>query len=424
MIQYLQTLWGILVEMSPFVIIGMLAAGFVHEALGRFQRLRDFARRRNLWSLSFFNLAGFTLPVCSCGTVPMAVGLRRQGVPFGNLFAFIFSAPATSIAAVILSLAMLGQDFTLFYVSGALVCGYAVGLLFYLFEPRAGPTAGQAPVYLCADDGDGASRQGFLRRAVRWGTVTYGSRIAFDLIVGLALVALLISTYSVQALGAWIGDLPYWQGAILMILLAIPLYICSLPGIMVGATLILGGVPPELVWIFLMAGPVTNLGDLNVLRRNLGWRSTSFYVGLVVTGTVLWGWVIRSNLESIDVWMHVREYYAAQLTLLQGSGEIADVLQETTWLGLPRPLYYASAVALIVLTVNGARLTVREFWTNPCLHCKHFQADMSLNPTICQRPCWKKRVFLVLKGALAPASASPGSEVSREAANKLRSGQG
>lgn len=424
MINYLETLWGILVEMSPFVILGMLAAGFVHEALGRFQRLRVFARKRNIFSLSFFNLAGFTLPVCSCGTVPMAVGLRRQGVPFGNAFAFIFSAPATSIAAVILSLAMLGQDFTLFYVVGALVCGYAVGFLFYLFEPGSGKIPRQAPISLCKDGADDATKQGFFWRAVRWGTVTYGSRIAFDLIVGLALVALLISTYSVQALGSWIGDLPYWQAAFLMILLAIPLYICSLPGIMVGATLILGGVPPELVWIFLMAGPVTNLGDLNVLRRNLGWQSTSFYVGLVVALTVLWGWVIRSNLESLDVWMHVREYYAAQLTLFQADGEIAAVLKETAWLGIPRSAYYVSAVLLILLTLNGARLTVREFRSNPCLHCKHFQSDMSLSPAICGRPCWKKRVFFGLKAARVPSSRSigsnaPGGVAKRRGANQV-----
>ena len=424
MINYLQTLWGILVEMSPFVIMGMLAAGFVHEALGRFQRLRNFARKRNILSLSFFNLAGFTLPVCSCGTVPMAVGLRRQGVPFGNLFAFIFSAPATSIAAVILSLAMLGEDFTLFYVVGALVCGYAVGLFFYLFEPGPGTVPPQAPVYLCDDPADRETKRGFLRRAIRWGTVTYGSRIAFDLIVGLALVALLVSTYSVQALGNWIGDLPYWQAAILMILLAIPLYICSLPGIMVGATLILGGVPPELVWIFLMAGPVTNLGDLNVLRRNLGWQSTSLYMGLVVTVTFLWGWVIRSNLESMDVWMHVREYYSAQLTFFQADGEISDVLQQTNWPGIPRSAYYTAAALLILLTLNGARLTLKELWSNPCLHCKHFQADMSLNPAICQRPCWKKRMFFRLKRTRVPWSRSLRPDASRGIIKKSGTIQG
>jgi len=391
---------------TPFVILGMLAAGFIHEALTRFQTLRSFARKRSFWSLSFFNLAGFTLPICSCGSVPIAVGLRKQGVPLGNLFSFIFSAPATSIAAVILSLAMLGPDFTLYYAAGAVINGYAVGLLFYLAEGHRPAHPAQVPVYVCDDNPGQVASTGFFMRALRWGTVTYGSRIAFDLIVGLALAALLISTYSVQALGDWIGDLPYWQGAAIMLLLAIPLYICSLPGIMVGATLILGGVPPELVWVFLIAGPVTNLGDINVLRHNLGWRSTALYVAAVVTVTFVWGWVIHGNLEWMDVWAHVREYYAAQPGIMHTDGEIAGVLAESAWLGIPRPVYLASAVLLVLFTANGAWLTAKEFWTNPCLHCKHFQMDMSLSPALCQHPCWKKQMLRRVKGLslLAPRS--------------------
>jgi uncharacterized protein len=403
MTAYLNTLWAMLVEMAPFVILGMLAAGFVHEALGRFQALRNFTRRRSIWSLSFFNLAGFTFPICSCGAVPMAVGLRKQGVPFGNVFSFTFSAPATSAAAVILSMAMLGPNFTLFYIAGAVICGYAVGFLFYLAEGRRPTDSVQAPVYLCLDNTGDDLNSGFIVRALRWGTVTYGSRIALDLIVGLALAALLISTYSVQALGAWIGDLPYWQAAGIMIVLAIPLYICSLPGIMVGATMILGGVPPELVWVFLMAGPVTNLGDINVLRHNLGWRNTGLYIGTVVAVTFLWGWVIAGNLDWVDVWSYVRDYYAAQPDIIHTDGEIAGVLAGTNWLGIPRTVYIASAALLVFFTANGAWLTAKELWTNPCLHCKHFQMDMSLSPALCEHPCWKKKIIRRVKRLSAPA---------------------
>jgi len=397
MATYLDTLWGILVEMSPFAILGMLAAGFIHEALGRFQQLRQFARKRNVWTLSFFNLAGFTLPVCSCGTVPLAVGLRKQGVPYGNVFSFIFSAPATSIAAVILSFAMLGQTFTAYYIAGAVTCGYLVGLLFYLTEPRR-PAEGPAPaVVLCEDTAPGGRNSGFVVRALRWGTVTYGSRIAFDLIVGLALAAWLVSSYSVQSLGNWLGNLPYWQAAVMMIVVAVPLYICSIPGIIVGATLILGGVPPALVWVFLMAGPVTNLGDINVLRHHLGWRSTLLYVAAVVTATLLWGWLIHYHVDPMEMWSDAREYFAAQSASLDLGSGLGGIVAESRWLGIPRPLYDLSALLLVLLTLNGARLTLKEFWKNPCLHCRHFQRDMSLHPAICPHPCWKKRVLVSLK---------------------------
>lgn len=396
LIIYLETFWGILLEISPFVILGMLAAGFVHEALGRFQKLRNFALRRNFWSLSFFNFSGFTLPICSCGVVPLAVGLRKQGVPFGNLFTFIFSAPATSIAAVILSIAVLGPDFTLFYVVGALICGYAVGGVFYFVEGRSLSNSIRESIVLCDSNAGSVSNQGFFLRALRWGTITYGSRIAFDLIIGLALAALLISTYSVQALGNWVGDLPFWQAAILMMVIAIPLYVCSLPGILVGAALVLGGFTPALVWIFLMAGPVTNLGDINVLRRNLGWRNTFLYVGVVVVVTFLWGWVIHANMQWMDLYAHVREYYATQPSLVGFDGELATAVADSNWLGLPREIYIASALVMVFFTLNGAWLALKEFCINPCLHCKHYQKDLRLHPAICRQPCWKSRLLRIV----------------------------
>lgn len=402
MSNYLASFWGILVEIAPFVLLGMLAAGLVHEALGRFQRLRAFALKRSAWSLSFFNLAGFTLPICSCGVVPLAVGLHQQGVPFGNLFAFVFSAPATSIAAVILSLAVLGPDFTLYYVIGALICGYVVGGVFYLAERRPIVQLRRNAVYLCEDGEAGGQNQGFLRRAVRWGTVTYGSRIAFDLIVGLSLAALLVSTYPVRTLGAWVADLPFWLSALAMMAIAIPLYVCSLPGIMVAGALVLGGFTPGLVWIFLMAGPVTNLGDINVLRRNLGWRSTLLYVGVVVLVTFLWGWVIHTQVQWEDIWGHVREYYATRSGLGGPEGDLGTVLAGSGWLGLPREVHYAAALLIGFLTLRGAWLSLRQLYVNPCLHCRHFQDDMHLSPAICSRPCWKRRLLSVVKPKRRP----------------------
>ena len=389
---YLQNVWTILVEISPFVLLGMLVAGLVHEALGRFQRLRAFALKRSLLSLSVFNLSGFTLPMCSCGVIPLAVGLRKQGVPFGNLFGFIYSAPATSIVAVMLSLAVLGPDFTLFYVVGALICGYAVGALFYLLEPRRAAAGEGGTLILCDTAESAGSGKGFLARAIRWATVDYGSRIAFDLMLGLALAALIVTVFSVHDIGARVAELPFWQSGLLMILIAIPLYVCSLPGIMVGGALVLGGFTPALVWVFLMGGPVTNLGDINVLRRNIGWRHTLTYVGAVITTTLIWGWIIDLSVDWADLWTHVRAFYAAGAGSIV-DGDLAGALTGAAWFGIPREINYASAALLAGLTLNGAWLALREVLVSPCLHCRHFQRDLRLSPAICRHPCWKRRLL-------------------------------
>lgn len=402
---YLQTFWRILVEIAPFVILGMLAAGLLHETLGRFTRLRTFALRRGFWSLSVFNLAGFTLPICSCGVIPLAVGLRRQTVPLGNIFSFVYAAPATSIAAVILSLAVFGPGFTLLYCTGAIACGYLIGLVFYLAEPARTSDARTRLIDLGESGQTDPAAPGFLARAVRWGTIDYGSRIAFDLLVGLALAALIVATYSVHDLTGWIGEMPFWQAALIMIAVAIPLYVCSIPGILVGGALVLGGLTPGLLWIFLMAGPVTNLGDINVLRHNLGWRNTLLYIAAVVTSTLIWGWVIETTVDWSELWVQVRAYYADQAQAGTGGG-IADALAGASWLGIPRGVHTASAALVIGLTVNGAWLTLREIWSNPCRHCAHYQRDLRLNPAICSQPCWKRRALRLFRfGTAAPKPA-------------------
>jgi hypothetical protein len=321
-------------------------------------------------------------------------------------------------------LAVLGLDFTAFYVVGALLCGYAVGGAFYLIDRYAAARPVGEPVYLCERGTDQMAGRGLLVRAVHWGTMTYGSRIAFDLIVGLSLAALLVSTASVQSLADWVGDLAFWQAAILMLLIALPLYVCSLPGIMVGGSLILGGFTPALVWIFLMAGPVTNLGDINVLRRNLGWRHTLVYIGVVVLVTFLWGWVIHANLQWSDIWAHTREYYATQVSLEGFGGELAGGLGPPSGWAMPIEVHYAAVLVLLLLTLNGARLAVKEFSVNPCLHCRHFQADMQLTPAICDQPCWKSRLVRSIKRARASWSGREPSSPVPEAPQAVEIKQG
>ncbi|USD67500.1 permease [Vibrio sp. SCSIO 43136] len=391
--RFAETFWGMLWEMAPFLVIGVIAAGMVHEGLGRFQRLLYFAQKRSVLSLSFFNFLGLVLPICSCGMVPMAVGMRQKGVPYGNVFTFIFSAPATSITAIILAFALMGSEFTLWYLGGAVVCAYLIGILFYLIEPKNSEIFRQHIHYKnVGDELEVEVGQGnFFVRSFRWATTVYGSRIAFDLIVGLCLVAVVVSSFSLTTLSAWMEDMPFFWGCLLMIVLAIPMYVCSLPGIMLGATMILGGIKPEFVWIFLMAGPVTNLGDLNVLRKTMGSRIMLSYIAMVITLTIGWAYLIHTQVDWVDVWGYVRQAFASQPEAMVGPG--SDSLWQANSV-LPHwpPLYWSSTIAVILLVINGAWQTIKAFTANPCQHCTHYQADMALNPVVCKRPCWKKEV--------------------------------
>jgi uncharacterized membrane protein YraQ (UPF0718 family) len=399
MASFLQVLWSIIFETAPYVLIGMLAAGVIAEMIGRYRRLRRFATRRSLISLSFFNLLGFAMPICSCGTVPMAVGFRKQGVPYGSVYAFIFTAPATSIAAVIFAAALLGRQFTLFYVLGAVLAGYVIGALFYLLESSA--PGGLGDFAVISQGGDqptaAAGEPGFWGRALRRGFLVYGSEIAFDMIVGLLLVALLISTYSIRTMTDWFNGLPYLQGAGLMILLALPLYVCSLPGILMGATMVLSGLRPELAWVFLMSGPITNLGDMNVLRRRVGVRTTAMYMAAVIVVTLAWGLVFRAGVDASATWLHVRQYFSEYPAVIAGTLRVTEAPAAAGGFGVWSGVHLASALVYVALMGYGAYGEARRFWRNPCLHCKHYQTHMDLSLSLCEQPCWKRTVLVQIK---------------------------
>ena len=402
MINFLKVLWGIIYETAPYVLLGMLASGFLSEALVRFHRIRSFVSRKSFLGLTFFNLFGFAMPICSCGTIPMAVGFRNRGVPFGSIYSFIFTAPATSIAAVIFSLALLGRTFTLFYICGALLCGYAIGAIFYSLDYLSWyhPSV-IAPESIRYRAQSIDARDGYIKRCLKRGFVVYGSEIAVDMIVGLITTSLLVSSYSLQTLTGWFEHLPFYQAAPLMMALALPMYVCSLPGILMGATLVFAGLHPALLWVFLMSGPITNLGDMNVLRRHVGAATTAIYIVAVVVVTYLWGLVIEHHIDAMDMWLYVREYFSQYPNIQAGTLTFSTDASSATGDTLTAVIHYGSSALFMILIGYGAASKFKQVWLNPCLHCIHYQHSVGIDIRSCRRPCWKKQVQVHLRKAKA-----------------------
>ena len=408
MARYPAILWNIVLDTAPYMLLGMLLSGVVNEVLNRRRDLSRFAARRSFRSLTVFNLFGSVLPICSCGVVPMAVGLRQgHRIPAGNVFAFLFSAPATSLTALILASAALGWRFTLFYLAGALLCGYAVGAVFYFLESRdmlpgvkgrALPAAGDAP--------SGPGR--FWGRAVRWGLGVYGSRIAFDQIAGLCLCALIVTVLSVSDLSWWLNNRPYPVAALVMVAVALPLYVCSLPAILMAGAFVAGGLRPELAWVFLMAGPVTNLGDMNVLRRQIGSRATWIYAVLVVTLVISWGPALRAGLDPSSVIARADAYFVDRAVPQDLCVVPAEQGSARNSPGYWEILKYFTAPIYLLLILMGAVTAAVEFAANPCHHCRHYQHDLSIQIGSCPRPCWKKTIWPLL-GRISRRRDAPGS---------------
>jgi len=72
---------------------------------------------------------GAPLPLCSCGVIPAAVGLRRAGASKAATTSFLISTPETGIDSVTISYVLLGPFMAIVRPIAAIVSAITAGLL-------------------------------------------------------------------------------------------------------------------------------------------------------------------------------------------------------------------------------------------------------------------------------------------------------
>ncbi|MEZ9537428.1 SO_0444 family Cu/Zn efflux transporter [Shewanella sp. 10N.286.51.B8] len=99
------------------------------------------------------------------------------------------------------------------------------------------------------------------------------------LLVGLFFAALVQTYVPTDFLAKW-GD--GILAMLVMVLISVPMYICATASTPIAAGLLLAGVSPGAVLVFMMAGPATNIATLGVVAKELGKRALFGYLGGVL----------------------------------------------------------------------------------------------------------------------------------------------
>ena len=86
------TLWAILLEALPFVLLGSLISGLIQVFVTEDMLLRILPKNRVL-QLVAAALVGLIFPVCECAIIPIARGLIKKGMPVGAAIAFMTATP-------------------------------------------------------------------------------------------------------------------------------------------------------------------------------------------------------------------------------------------------------------------------------------------------------------------------------------------
>ncbi len=115
------------------VLTCLIPAFFIAGAISVFVK-KDFVLKylggqaKKAVSYSIASVSGAILAVCSCTILPLFAGIRKRGAGLGPAVTFLFSGPAINIAAIFLTISVLGLNIGLARIISAIFLSILVGL--------------------------------------------------------------------------------------------------------------------------------------------------------------------------------------------------------------------------------------------------------------------------------------------------------
>lgn len=291
LLNFVLELWEILLALSPSLLMGLAIAGLIHVYLPRGLIRRNLAAP-NLGSVARASLIGVPMTLCSCGVIPTAMGLRKEGASPGATTAFMISTPQVGADSVLVSAAFLGWPFAIFKVIAAFVTGLIGGSL--VNRLTGGKQEMQLPV---ASGTARESRNGGLTGALRYALFDLLAAIDLWLIAGIVAAALVtLLAPDLFAGQSWTQGV---LGMLAVLAISLPLYVCTTASVPIAASLIAAGMPAGSALVFLMAGPATNLATFGAVHRTLGTRVLLIYLGTVIVMSLsmgmLFDWLLTAD---------------------------------------------------------------------------------------------------------------------------------
>ncbi|MCG9731373.1 SO_0444 family Cu/Zn efflux transporter [Shewanella sp. Isolate13] len=390
-------------ESAPWLLLGLVLAGMLKMFVPMAWMQKQLGGHGIKTTVKAAVL-GAPLPLCSCGVIPAAVGLRRSGASKAATTSFLVSTPETGVDSVTVSYVLLGPFMAIVRPIAAVVSAIVAGLLVGRddddgkpvasaaaklgSEPQAEPatsccsskqTAPKAePVSSCcsskkvepvvevkaekasccsskkateivepklekpsccsskapavvsvaekssccsskkvdtashAHKGDEAESCCESTRDVA--TELKGTSIISRIGKGLHYAAtdlvrdttvwLLIGLFFAALVQTYVpGDfMAKWGDGILamlvMVLISVPMYICATASTPIAAGLLLAGVSPGAVLVFMLAGPATNIATLGVVTKELGKRALYGYLGGVLGVALVSGILVNYLVDT------------------------------------------------------------------------------------------------------------------------------
>lgn len=339
----LQAVVDLVNEMSPYLLLGFLLAGVMHAFIpnGWYAKYLSGRSFRSVFNAAVF---GVPLPLCSCGVIPTAMSLKKEGASNGAVTSFLVATPQTGVDSIFATYSLMGLPFAIVRPIAALVTAMMGGALVNGFDNSQEETTESNRRARNVSE----EHLSFCQRcvkALRFGFVEMMEDIGKWLVVGLV-VAGLITVLVPDSFFAAFKDNTL-MSMLLVLCISIPMYLCATGSIPIAVALMMKGLTPGAALVLLMAGPASNAASILVINKVLGRRPMLLYLFSIVFGAIAFGFGIDYLLP--------REWFTASLI-----GSDACCHEEAGWFA------WTCTGLMLLLLLNVLRMRLMHKETCSC----------------------------------------------------------
>jgi uncharacterized protein len=347
---YINALWDLTLEMSPYLLLGFLIAGVLYVYFPK-EKVSRYLGKSNFKSTLNAALIGVPLPLCSCGVIPTGISFYKNGASKGSSVSFLISTPQTGVDSILATYALLGLPLAIIRPIIALVTGVFGGLVTNSLEKHEIVNTPKMPEHRKPSP----AGLGKLHTMLHYAFVEFLQDISKWLIIGLLLAALMAVLIPDDFFTNYLAN--EYLSMLIVLLASIPLYVCATGSVPIAAVLLMKGLSPGAAIVFLMAGPATNAATMTVIGKVMGKRTLFSYMASIIGGALFFGIVVNEFLPRewfTDHMVHIHDGHGSHL--------------------IPQWLAVTSSILLILLLINGY---VQKYLVRKKISTVEIKSDMN-----------------------------------------------
>ncbi len=308
--------WDLFAQSAPWLLLGYGIAGLINVYLPKSWLKKQLGKSTFSHTLKAA-IIGAPLPLCSCGVIPTALGLRRRGASKNATASFMVATPETGVDSIAMTYALLGPLMAVARPIAAIFSAVLAGESVRAIQNRTSDIAPESKPSCCHGKNN-EIHENNLTKVFKFSYVKLLGDTVNWLMIGLVFAALIQTYIPPSLLGNW-GDSVF--AMVIMIVISIPMYICATASTPIAAGMLLAGVSPGAILVFMLTGPATNIATLGALSDELGKKAVVAYLFGVIAGAVVSGLLLDALLaqELFNMTVQVQEHNHGSKILYQAS---------------------------------------------------------------------------------------------------------